>query len=466
MIRWYRRRKLIHQIGFVILAGFCVSFLLILYLLSSEKSERLNDLSSAGAIQRVISVVGILSQTPPELHPSIIQASRSPNLSLSISRFPGVGATLDTGREVAELMNQMNQAGIATVNLSLIHQTRPIVDMDRMRRAMMSGMRMNIGAAYRSGYLATIDGSVLLNSGEWLNFSSGVNQAMTHWSTGVMISLAVVMIGTIVISLLIIRNALKPVRAMGDAAAEFALNKSVSPVISDGPQDLYPTIRAFNDMQTRLTDYIRERTKLLAAISHDLRTPLTSLRLRLEFIEDSEDKQQMLRTISTMEKMLHATLRFAKQDGELEARCPTDVHTLMQTIVDEYADKAVSIRYQPQADLINNIPPLSVRRMVENLINNSVQYGGENNTVTLMVHNECDQMVITVTDTGVGIDEHEFEEVVKPFTRLNSARDTEASNVGLGLSITQSLAVAHGGTLRLEPNRPRGLKAIVTISLS
>ncbi|PWI32332.1 hypothetical protein DI392_16825 [Vibrio albus] len=469
MISWYQKQKLIHQIGVIILIGFTVSFFLSLYLLSSEKSKNLSLLSSTGAIQRVISVVDILSQTPADLHDSIIRASGSSDLSLSLSRQPHIETGQSGSEEADVLIQRLHSAGIRRVHLSMVKFDRSILNMSDMHNAMMSGRSRHDIQDMRNvrlGYIATVDGSVELASGLWLNFSSGVEENITHWSIGVLISLSLVMLTTVFISLLIIRKALKPIGELRKAADQFAMNKKVSMVDPHGPKDLYPTIRAFNEMQTQLTDYIQDRTKLLAAISHDLRTPLTSLRLRLEFIEDSEDKQQMLHTLAIMEKMLQATMRFTREDSELEERQRCDVNSLIQAIVDEYADKNVIVRYQPQQSLVENMPPVSIRRMVENLVNNSVQYGGEGNTISLEVKREKQYLVVSVIDTGKGIAEDKFEEVVKPFTRLNQARDTESSNVGLGLSITASLAKAHGGELILQKNHPKGLIATFTLPLS
>ncbi|PJC87327.1 hypothetical protein CSW98_05345 [Vibrio sp. HA2012] len=465
MISWFQKQKLIHQIGVVILSGFAVSFFLSFCLLSSETSKNMSLLSSSGAVQRVISVVDILSRTPVELHDSIISASRSSDLSLSISSSPHISATEINSDAEQKLIKRLNEAGINQVHLSMVQYARPAVDMNEMHNAMLSGHSMHDIHNIRLGYIATVEGAVELKSGAWLNFSSGVQEDITRWSVSVLFSLGGVMLSTIFISLLIIQHALKPVGKLREAADNFAMNKKVFLVEPESARDLYPTIQAFNAMQTQLADYIRDRTKLLAAIAHDLRTPLTTLRLRLEFIDESEDKQQMLRTVSVMENMLLATMQFAREESRMENRQYCDINSLIQTIVDEYTDKHVLIQYQPEQRLSGNIPPLSIRRMVENLLNNSVQYGGEDNQISLVVNKEHQSLTISVVDTGIGIDERLFDEMVKPFTRLNEARDTDSSNVGLGLSITASIAQAYGGRLVLKKNLPKGLIAMVSVSL-
>ncbi|GGY98768.1 sensor histidine kinase [Shewanella fodinae] len=484
MVNWYQRQPLIYQIGLVILIGFALSFLLTLFLLSYDKSQRLNQLSVSGAVQRVIAVADTLQQTPQSLHQSILNASSSSDLQLSLTDTPRVTAASQTDNMSRRFIQQLAAAGITEANLTLISQSqRPLMDLSRHNmegmRGMMNNGDMMRGASTKPGrngapfagrgrnlnYSATIDGSVKLASGQWLNFSSGMETDITHWSNSVLIALASVMLLTILLSLLVIRRALTPIAQLGSAALAFARNKQVQEVNSQVPRDLLPTINAFNDMQRQLTDYIKERTQLLAAISHDLRTPLTSLRLRAEFIEESEDKQQLLRTISTMEKMLTATMRFAKNDSNREPRQMTNIDSLLQTIVDEYDEKGVEIHYQPQPGLTGNIPPVSVRRMTENLINNAIQYAGNNAQITLALVQDHKQLHICVADNGVGIPADKLQEVLKPFTRLSEARDTDSSNVGLGLAITHSLATAYGGNLLLQPNQPSGLKATVSLSL-
>ncbi len=174
----------------------------------------------------------------------------------------------------------------------------------------------------------------------------------------------------------------------------------------------------------------------------------------------------MLKSVAIMEKMLKATMSFAKEDHHLEERQSTDINSLLQTIVDEYADKGITVEYQERANLIESIPPVTVRRMVENLINNSVQYGGDSCDIFLSVTKQSRWLEFSIADNGIGVDGAKIEEMMKPFSRLDSARDTESSNVGLGLSITKALANNYGGDLVLRNNQPRGLISTFTIAIS
>lgn len=466
MIKWIRSLGLIYQIGAIVLIGFGISSYLSIHLLSSESSKSLSLLSSSAAVQRVLSVVDILGQTPESLNSAIVQASSSSDLSLSITTSPQILETSVNSEETRLLKEKFKDKGINEVNLSLVKRARPIINMSDMHNAMMSGRAMEMPRDFHMGYLATIDGSIQLNNGKWLNFSSGIQENIARWSGRVIAALAFVMLVTLTLSIFIIYRALRPVQTLGKAATEFALNRKATPVSDKGPGDLIPAITAFNKMQVDISEFIEERTRLLAAISHDLRTPLTSLRLRLEFAEDTEDKQQMLKSISIMEQMLKATMSFAKDDSELEDRQPINIDSLLQTIVDEFDDKSVTVHYISPGHLVESMPPITIRRMVENLINNAYQYGGKDCEITLSVTKHQDCVEFTISDTGIGIDPSKFEEVLKPFSRLDKARDTDSSNVGLGLAITKALANNYGGKLWLRSNEPQGLISSFTIGLS
>ncbi|MEL7290310.1 MAG: HAMP domain-containing sensor histidine kinase [Pseudomonadota bacterium] len=422
-------------------------------------------LSSSSAVQRVLSVVDILGQTPDPLNSLIIKASSSSDLSISISSTPKVMKTGKSSAELELLTKKFIDQGLNEVNLSLVKRERPIINMSDMHNAMMSGRSLNMTNNFHMGYLATIDGSIRLNNGKWLNFSSGIEEEITHWSIKVVVALTFVMLGTLTLSIFVIYRALKPVQTLGKTATEFALNHKVSLVSDAGPKDLVPAITAFNKMQVNISEFIEERTRLLAAISHDLRTPLTSLRLRLEFAKESEDKQHMLKSITIMEQMLKATMSFAKDSSKLEDRQLVNVDSLLRTIVDEFEDKAVKVHYMGVSNLIELMPPITIRRMIENLVNNAVQHGGQDCDIKLYVKKHSDCIEFSVADTGIGIDPLDFDEVVKPFSRLDKARDTDSSNVGLGLAITKALAANYGGKLWLENNSPQGLIITFTISL-
>jgi signal transduction histidine kinase len=264
----------------------------------------------------------------------------------------------------------------------------------------------------------------------------------------------------------VIKRALLPIKALAVSAKRVGTEREFLDMPLKGPSEIIPTIMAFNTMQSQLSSFIDDRTKMLAAISHDLRTPITSLRLRLEFIEEGQDKQQMLATVSQMEAMIKSTLNFAKEDAQKEAKQNVEIVSLLESIIDDYRAQGADIELTSPDKLVFRLWPSAIRRVIENLINNSLRYGtGSDGNVNIIV--EClqtqDHLIIKILDQGKGIEEGSLAEVMKPFVRLDKARDTSESSVGLGLAISQSIIQSHGGTLLLSNNKTGGL--CVEISL-
>lgn len=191
---------------------------------------------------------------------------------------------------------------------------------------------------------------------------------------------------------------------------------------------------------------------MLAAISHDLRTPLTSLRLRCEFLPEGDDRDRMLQTLSQMEGMLHATLSFARDDHQGETSRPVDLVSLLHSLCDDYEDNGQPVLCHAEGKRVYQCRPDVLRRVLQNLINNALKYAGD---AEVSLEETAESLLIRVRDHGEGIPEEQLDNVFKPFYRLDSARNTEDGSVGLGLAIARTLIHQHGGELRLS-NAPDG----------
>ncbi len=202
---------------------------------------------------------------------------------------------------------------------------------------------------------------------------------------------------------------------------------------------------------------------MLAAISHDLRTQLTLLRLRTEAGAASDDRERMLHTISEMEEMLTATLSFAREEAQSEARKPVDLGALVSSVADDMSDAGLAVTIGVVApSVVMDCKPLALRRALTNLIDNAVKYGGG---ATVSLTHLASDVQIAVEDNGPGIPEDQIARVLQPFYRLETSRSRETGGIGLGLAIAASIAEAHGGALSLS-NRPEGgLRAQITLPL-
>jgi signal transduction histidine kinase len=244
------------------------------------------------------------------------------------------------------------------------------------------------------------------------------------------------------------------------AAERLGLDVDAPPLPEEGPREVRRASRAFNEMQGRLRSFVRDRTQMLAAISHDLRTPITRLRLRAEFMEDGEQKDRMLSDLDEIQAMIAATLDFARDDFAGEPRRALDLAVLLRDICDEFRDVGADVTWEGPAHATQVGAPAALKRAFSNLIGNAVNYGG-GGAVRLTV--EQDFCRILVEDRGPGLAEADLERVFEPFVRAEGSRSRETGGVGLGLAITRSIVRGHGGDVTLA-NRPEGgLRATVAL---
>jgi signal transduction histidine kinase len=199
---------------------------------------------------------------------------------------------------------------------------------------------------------------------------------------------------------------------------------------------------------------------MLAAISHDLRTPLTLLRLRAENIGDTPEREKMLATIAEMDSMIGATLQFARDEAAAEPRRRTDLSALLASVVDDMADTGLSVTMEPAASVISECQPAALKRALTNLLDNAIKYGKR---ARAAIHATSQTIEITIDDEGPGIPAGELTRVFQPFYRVEDSRSRETGGIGLGLAIALSIIQANGGALALSNRTEGGLRARVTL---
>ena len=252
-----------------------------------------------------------------------------------------------------------------------------------------------------------------------------------------------------------------PLSSFAKAAESFSLNSTVAPLPERGPEEIRSVAKALNRMRERITALIDDRTKMLAAISHDLRTPITRMRLRCEFIEDDSHRGRMLHDLDQMRAMLESVLSFLRNDHKLESMTLVDVATTLQLVANQFDDMGHNVAYDGPEHAMATVRPDDLHRCITNLVENAVRFGSE---TTIRLRFSPDTMTIDVADDGPGISDARKKFVLEPFVRGDDARNMdEAVGFGLGLSIASTIVKAHGGELSLRDRQPRGL--IVSIQL-
>jgi signal transduction histidine kinase len=270
-----------------------------------------------------------------------------------------------------------------------------------------------------------------------------------------MMTLLFAVISVTLLGLWAARALAAPLSSFAKAAESFSLNGGAAPLPERGPEEIRSVAKALNRMRERITGLIEDRTRMLAAISHDLRTPITRMRLRSEFIEDESHRGRMLADLDQMRSMLESVLSFLRNDSRLEAMTLVDIATTLQLIADQFADMGHKVGYDGPAHAMVTVRPDDLHRSITNLVENAVRFGAE---VTIRLGTSSDAATIDVEDDGPGISDARKEFMLEPFVRGDDARNMdEAAGFGLGLSIARAIALAHGGALSLHDRQPHGL---------
>lgn len=252
-----------------------------------------------------------------------------------------------------------------------------------------------------------------------------------------------------------------PLRRLAEKANNFDHQIAVAPIREEGPQEIRLATRAFNLMQERIARSVRDRTRMLAAISHDLRTPLTRMRLQLETGQMNVARDRLIRDVDLMQSMVASALAFLSGIFDREEKEWLDLGALLSTLCDEFEEGGLAIRYEGPEQIHFLCRPNAVTRAVTNLIENGSQFGDKITvSATIEKHNT---IIIDVADDGPGIPSQYLADVIEPFVRLDPIRLNRAGNVGLGLSIVREIAQSHSGTLTLINRQPHGLSARLTL---
>jgi signal transduction histidine kinase len=257
-----------------------------------------------------------------------------------------------------------------------------------------------------------------------------------------------------VVSLWATRRVVSPLIRLAAATEGLGDLKDPIPVAEEGALEVRQVAHAFNAVTGRLRRFVVDRTRMLAAVSHDLRTPLTRMRLRAETVEDEETRTKMLTDIRTMESMITATLAFIREESAREAMERVDMAVLLQTVCDDFADAGAEVHYEGPLHCAASCRPQALQRALINLIDNAVKRDAG---VTVSLEQEPDGFVVTIEDDGPGIPEEQKEDVFKPFFSGDSQDDDPSGSMGLGLSIVRAIVQSHNGQIELSDRAPHGL---------
>lgn len=267
------------------------------------------------------------------------------------------------------------------------------------------------------------------------------------------------MVGTslvlLAVAMMFMRNQVRPIRRLARAVDNFGKGRDVPDFKPEGATEIRQAAAAFNVMRERIQRTISQRTEMLACVSHDLRTPLTRMKLQLAMLSNAEAADEMRADVAEMEKMVEEYLSFARGESA-ESVVSCDIGDILRTVARNAPAGETPIAVEAETPLTVPVRPNAFNRAVTNLVNNGLLYGG---TVGINAIRKDDAVEIIVDDDGPGIPESEREEVFRPFYRLDSARSPDTAGTGLGLTIARDVMRAHGGDLTLEESPQGGVRA-------
>ncbi len=332
---------------------------------------------------------------------------------------------------------------------------RLVLRLDSVTTADRGVLDIGVGAGPGSYILA-----VEVRDGGWVVFTAstrfwGLDQETRNGIKVVFLTLTV-----IGISVAAAYQLSRPIHRFTEAVRRFGNDPRAEALPVAGPVELRETVRAFNAMQAKIQAFVSDRTAMLAAISHDLRTPLTKIRLRGEFIEDDDQRARLFRDVDDMQAMVDSALAFFRDDLQDEEVTAFDFPELLRTIADDYADQGHLVVYDGVDRLAHRGKPFALKRAFTNLVDNAVKYG---RAPELELRCRGDSVVVAVRDSGPGIPATAFEEVFAPFYRLERSRNRATGGVGLGLTSARSVIQGHGGSITLHNRESGGLELRVTL---
>ena len=299
-----------------------------------------------------------------------------------------------------------------------------------------------------------------LADGSWLMFSMPSRSwGLEHWARNLIVVI-LILLSTGLVALIATRRLARPLQTFAEGARRFGVDFRAPPIEPVGPHEIRQAILAFNAMQAQLQHFIKDRTQMLAAISHDLRAPLTRMRLRGEFIDDPQLQKKLFSDVDEMHAMINSSLEFFRDNARLEQATPFDLAELLQTLIDDYRDQSIEIPFSGPQRLAYVGRPLGLKRVITNLLENALKYASE---PAIELRSDAEHVTIRVLDRGPGIPSDSYEQVFVPFHRLEGSRNKSTGGVGLGLSAARAIVMEHGGDLTVRNRSIGGLEARVVL---
>lgn len=431
-----------------------VANLVALGLMTVERQRLDRDAFQSREVERIISLLPAIEAAAPELRRRIARDSSTRLSRVDVRPEPIVSAAARdkasaslTAELAAALPDRDVRAAIR------VGARRDDVGDDRADRGSHHDARTVIAVSIA---LAGPEGART----QWLNM---VSRGRATRPPGIesevfLLVLGVSLICVLGVGLVFVRRLTRPLGALAQAARAAGQGDRTAKAPETGAREMREAARAFNAMQSEISQFDAERMRMLAAVGHDLRTPMTSLRIRAEMVEDEEQRTAMIRTLDEMTVMAAGLVTYAREGHDGEQKVEVDLEALLAPLC---AERGAQFKAQAHPKITGR--PVGLGRAIGNLIDNALRYGGAASVTLAATRTDA---LVTVDDTGPGIAPDRLEDMFQPFVRGDTSRNLDTGGAGLGLSITRTIIAGHGGTIALENRAGGGLRARVSLPLS
>jgi signal transduction histidine kinase len=427
--------SLFARVALILLAGLLAAQLASLWLQWGERATVVSQARGQNFAERMVEAIRLLEADQPSRRSTSLSALQSGDLRVTLIRDDQVSPNPPRGQIQASISARLGSE-------------REIRSVGGGGGGMQHGGPG--GMSPRGNPTRSFD--VRLRDGQWIRISAVQEADTPALPNDLIAQLLITLIMVTAVVMIAVRQVTRPLQQLAAAADTLGNDLDAPPLTENGPTETRRAAQAFNRMQARIKRLVDERASALAAVSHDLRTPLTRLRLRAELVTDDRLRDQMAADLDSMAAMIDATLDYLRGLQDSEALRPIDMNALLQSLAEDAAvlGKTISVEGLAQAPYYGRLSGL--RRALQNLIDNAIKYG---HGAQLRIEDAADALRLVVEDEGPGIAPAELTRVTEPYYRPDASRSRETGGVGLGLSIVSDIALMHGGQLLLA-NRPQG----------
>ncbi|AZO74175.1 MULTISPECIES: ATP-binding protein [unclassified Mesorhizobium] len=442
----------------IVIAGLMISQVATLYIVSRDRAAANDVVDLYRLNDRAFSLVQLMHDATPEERKATASGLFNATYALTVSETPAVTSSIAGDDQLAELedilVGRLSKFGItdARVRRDPATQEADAPEGEVMNKDVGQVERDLLVLAADFAQSDKLTASLRFSDGQWLNFTEPITPAGPILSVDSLPLYSLIAGLVVVMSIWSLRRLTAPYRMMETAVNRIGNDLKSPPIAETGSREIRAAAKAVNAMQTRLRDYVEDREHLAAALAHDLRTPLTRMRLRLELLRQSAAREALAHDLADIESIASSVIDFAKFEVTEEKAERIDFWSLVESVADMFEDASFDDDATPTRGLICIARPVALRRCITNLVQNAVTYGKK---AHIGVRRSGNTITLSIRDEGPGIPQAKLDQVFGSFVRLEQSRNRETGGLGLGLTIARNIARGAGGEISLS-NHPAG----------